>query len=64
MHVGLAAYGLSSPGRIEPHVEATLSLIRSAISAMFGGGWRPPEPPEVRIDQSYELLAHRTDELL
>ena len=41
-----------------------LSLIRSAISAMFGGGLRPPQPPAVRIDQSSELLAHRTDELL
>ena len=31
----LAAYGLSSLGRSEPHVEATLLLVRSAICAML-----------------------------
>ena len=38
----LAAYGLSSLGRSEPHVEATLLLVRSAISAMLGDIWQQP----------------------
>ena len=38
----LAAYGLSSLGRSEPHVEATLLLVRSAICAMLGDTWQQP----------------------
>ena len=38
----LAAHGLSSLGRSEPHVEATLLLVRSAICAMFGDTWQQP----------------------
>ena len=64
LQIRLAAYGLSSLGRSEPHVQATLSVIRSAILAMLGAGWQPPEPSVVRIDQGYELLQRRTDELL
>ena len=64
LQIRLAAYGLSSLGRSEPHVEATLSVIRSAILAMLGAGWQPPEPSIVRIDQGYELLQRRTDQLL
>ena len=41
---GLAAYGLSSLGRIEPHVEATLFDPVGDLG-LFGDGWRPPEPP-------------------
>lgn len=57
---GLAAFGLSSLGRSEAHVEATLSLVRSAICAMLGDGWRPPESPAVRIDEGLRLLRRRT----
>ena len=32
----LTAYGLSSLGRSEPHVAATLLVVRSAIGAMLG----------------------------
>ena len=45
----LVAYGLSLLGRSEPHVEATLLLVRSAISAMLGNGWQPPISAGVRI---------------
>lgn len=60
----LARYGLSSLGRSESHVEATLSLIQSTVTAMLGDGWRPPAPPAVRIDQGDELLRQRAQELL
>ena len=60
----LAGFGLSSLGRSEPHVEATLSLVASAISAMLGGGWEPPEPSAVRIDDGNRLLRKRATELL
>jgi len=60
----LVAYGLSSLGRSEPHVEATLLLVRSVISAMLGNGWQPPISAGVRIDSGPELLRHRAQELL
>ena len=57
----LAAFGLSSLGRSEPHVEATLRLVRSAVVAMLEDTWRPPEPAAVSADEGHELLrpAHR-----
>src|ERR1700739_3160625 len=60
----LAAYGLSSLGRSEPHVEATLLFVTSAICAMLGDGWPPPISRGVRLDQGPELLRHRTQDLL
>lgn len=60
----LSAHGLSSLGRSEPHVEATLRLVRSAISAMLDDGWHEPAPVGVRIDEGFELLRHRSRELL
>ena len=60
----LAAYGLSSLGRSEPNVEATLLLVRSAICAMLGDAWQQPASSGVRIDQGPELLRHRTQQLL
>jgi pyruvate kinase len=61
---GLADFGLPSLGRSEAHVEATLLLVRSAIVAMLGGGWQPPESPAVQIDQGPRLLRQRTVDLL
>jgi pyruvate kinase len=60
----LAAHGLSSLGRSEPHVEATLRLVRSAISAMLDDDWHEPAPAGVRLDEGSELLRHRSRELL
>ena len=60
----LSAYGLSSLGRSEPHVEATLLLVRSAICAMLRDVWQQPAVPAVCIDQVPELLRHRTQGLL
>ncbi|MDI3315271.1 MAG: pyruvate kinase [Mycobacterium sp.] len=60
----LAAFGLSSLGRSEAHVEATLLLVRSAIGAMRGNGWHPPRPPTVRMEEGIRLLRQRTIALL
>jgi pyruvate kinase len=60
----LAAFGLSSLGRSEPHVEATLRLVRSAVVAMLEDTWRPPEPAAVCAEEGHELLRRRTAELL
>ena len=60
----LAIYGLSSLGRCEPHVQATLLAVRSAIAAMLNGGWKPPGPAAVGFNEGLELLEQRTVELL
>ena len=60
----LSASGLSSLGRSEPHVEATLHLVRAAIGAMLGDEWRQPVLNGVLVNQGPELLRHRTRELL
>ena len=60
----LAAYGLSSLGRSEPHVEATLLLVRSAICAMLGDAWQQPRLPGASVEDGPELLRYRTQQLL
>jgi len=60
----LAAYGLSSLGRSEPHVEATLLLVRSAICAMFGNTWQQPPLTGASVEDGPELLRCRTQQLL
>jgi pyruvate kinase len=56
----LAAYGLTSLGRSEPHVEATLLLVRSAICAMLGDTCQQPPLTGASVDNGPELLRHRT----
>jgi pyruvate kinase len=60
----LAAFGLSSLGRSEPHVEATLRLVRAAVTAMLEGTWQPPAEATVQADEGYQLLRRRATELL
>jgi pyruvate kinase len=60
----LGAFGLSSLGRSEPHVEATLRLVRSAIVTMLEGTWCPPVPAAVSAEEGRQLLRRRTVELL
>jgi pyruvate kinase len=60
----LGAFGLSSLGRSEPHVEATLRLVRSAVVAMLEDTWHPPEPAAVSAEAGRELLRRRAVELL
>ena len=51
----LAAFGLSSLGRSEPHVEATLRIVRSAVVAILEetGVHRNPRPLAPRKGGSY-----------
>jgi len=60
----LAAYGLSSLGRSESHVEATLLSVRSAIRAMHGDTWQQPPQIGAGVEDGPELLRHRTQQLL
>jgi pyruvate kinase len=64
LQTDLAVFGLSSLGRSEPHVQATLSAVRSAIAAIVDGRWQPPPPSAVPIEQGPEILRHHTVELL
>ncbi|MGZ8801899.1 MAG: pyruvate kinase [Mycobacterium sp.] len=57
----LAAFGLSSLGRSEPHVAATLQLVRAAVLAMLEDTWHPPG---IRPNEGHELLRRRAIELL
>lgn len=60
----LAAFGLSSLGRTELHVEDALRRIRSAATAMLEGTWHPPAPSAVGAEEGHELLRCRTVDLL
>ena len=60
----LSAYGLSSLGRSEPHVEATLVSVRLAISAMLGEGFQNPMTADSGSDRGDALLRIATQELL
>lgn len=60
----LGAFGLSSLGGSESHVEATLRLVRSAVAAMLEDSWHPPERAAVSADEGRELLRRRAVELL
>lgn len=60
----LAAFGLSSLGRSEPHVEATLRVVRSAVVAILEDTCRPPEPAVVSADEGRGLLRRRSIGLL
>ncbi|KUI27532.1 pyruvate kinase [Mycobacterium sp. IS-1742] len=60
----LAALGLSSLGRSEPHVEGTLRAVRAAAAAMDDGPWAPREAGRVDLDRGREMLRGRTADLL
>ena len=64
LQTGLAVFGLSSLGRSESHVQATLAAVRSAIAAMVDERWQPPAPSAVPIEQGPEILRQHTAELL
>jgi pyruvate kinase len=64
LQIRLAAYGLSSLGRSESHVEATLLLVRSAICAMLGDTWQQPAETGASVENGAELLRQRTQQLL
>jgi pyruvate kinase len=60
----LAAFGLSSLGRSEPHVQSTLRLVRAAVLAMLEDSWQPPAPAVVHAAQGQQLLRNRAVDLL
>jgi len=62
----LAALGLSSLGRAESHVLATVNAVLKALHCLAGRSWEPPSPEEGLIDfaNGQRLLADHTDSLL
>ncbi|ORV03330.1 pyruvate kinase [Mycolicibacterium canariasense] len=60
----LAAFGLSSLGHSESHVQATLRLVRCAVAAMLGKSWRPPTPAVISAKEGRALLRSRSVQLL
>ena len=61
----LKAFGLSSLGRSEANVQATLRLVSSAIAAMLGGTWvAPTGDPIVDMGAGEQLLDHNATGLL
>jgi pyruvate kinase len=60
----LAAFGLSSLGRSESHVEATLRVVRCAVVAILEDTWHPPARAAVGAEEGRELLRCRTVDLL
>jgi pyruvate kinase len=64
LQAGLASFGLSSLGRSEAHVQATLGAVRSAIIAMLDRERQPTPPTAVSIEQGAQILRQHTLELL
>lgn len=64
LQAGLAAFGLSSLGHGESHVQANLAAVRSVLTALLDGRWEPPPPSAVSIGQGPEILRRRAVELL
>ncbi|CAN5846818.1 pyruvate kinase [soil metagenome] len=60
----LTTLGLSSLGRGEAHVQATLQLVAAALDAMAGDGYHPPADPVVGADDGHQLLEENTAALL
>jgi pyruvate kinase len=60
----LTGFGLSSLGRSEAHVQATLQLVSAAIAAMRGRGWTPAKDPCVAVTAGAQLLQRNAVELL
>ncbi|PND59033.1 pyruvate kinase [Mycobacterium sp. ENV421] len=60
----LTAVGLSSLGRSEAHVQATLRLVSAALAAMRGQGWTPNDQVCVEVAEGSRLLERNATELL
>ncbi len=56
----LARRGLSSLGWAEAHVGATLDAVLTALAALDGDAWAPPEDPPVSFDAGDRALARHT----
>ncbi|MGV0744981.1 pyruvate kinase [Mycolicibacterium sp. XJ870] len=60
----LAELGLSSLGRSEAHVQATLKLVSAALKSMAGRAYVPPDNVAVGVKEGAELLARNAADLL
>jgi len=60
----LAGFGLSSLGRSEGHVAATLRSVSAAIGAIRGDGWTLDEQMIADVNQGASLLERNATELL
>ncbi|WP_227999837.1 pyruvate kinase [Mycolicibacterium sp. P1-5] len=60
----LSELGLSSLGRSEAHVQATLRLVSAAIAALRGQSWTPTDQVCVEVPEGTRLLDHNATELL
>ena len=60
----LAALGLSSLGRAEPHVLATVDSVLRALHALAGQTWAPPAASRLGFGEGDVLLAAHADALL
>ena len=64
LQLDLAALGLSSLGRAEPHVLATIDAVVEALRRITGHEGGPPDlPPPVDFDAGQRLLAEHRDAL-
>ena len=66
LQLRLAALGLSSLGRAESHVLATIDAVLEALHRLAGRSWQPPAPatPKVDFAKGQRLLAEHTEALL
>lgn len=66
LQLGLAELGLSSLGRAEAHVLATIEAVLKAIHSLAGSVWSAPpnENALIQFHQGTELLAKHTEHLL
>src|SRR5262249_11252315 len=66
LQLRLAALGLSSLGRAESHVLATVDAVLEVLHRLAGRVWQPPPPEVVAVDfaRGQRLLAEHTEALL
>nr|WP_233211336.1 pyruvate kinase [Mycobacterium sp. shizuoka-1] len=64
LQLRLTGCGLSSLGRSEAHVHATLRLVSAAIAAMRGERWTPDEQAHIAVAAGTRLLERNAVELL
>lgn len=65
LQMRLAAFGLSSLGRAESHVLATVDAVLEVLHRLMGGSWQAPVPeaPIVDFASGEQLLAKHTEGL-
>ncbi|GAB4251225.1 MAG: pyruvate kinase [Saprospiraceae bacterium] len=60
----LSEWGLSSIGRAERKVMATMDSLLEVLHKLKGQSWSPPQPPPVCHREGRQLLEDHTDQLL